>query len=255
VSTSGAPAGTYYRPDLAWVHHQGFGFHADACAPGILRLLEPLRQQRGLVVEVGCGTGLLARHLIDAGHRVVATDASPAMIALARRYVPDADDVRPLALPGDTVPEADAIVSVGHALSYLEDEAAIERALLSIARALRPGGIFAIDLCDLEWGRARRDAPPYVRVENDWAIITKFSLPSPNRFVRDITVFRRDTNQSWRRDDEHHENTLMDTPRLPALFDGSGVDVTVTSSFGGEQLPEGLRVLIGRRAPHASVRA
>jgi hypothetical protein len=23
----------YYRPDLALVHHLGFGFHADDCAP------------------------------------------------------------------------------------------------------------------------------------------------------------------------------------------------------------------------------
>lgn len=247
MSNSGTRGSTYYREDLAWVHHHGFGFHADACAPGILRLLEPVRERHGLVVEVGSGSGLLTRHLIDAGHRVIATDASPAMIDLARRHIPDADDVRTLVLPDDPIPEADAIVSVGHALSYLASEAAIERALFAIAHALRPDGIFAVDLCDLEWGATRRDAPPYARVYDDWAIITKFSLPSPNRFVRDITVFRREDGGSWRRDDERHENTLVDTDRLPNLFTGSGIDVTVASSFGGEQLPSGLRVLVGRR--------
>jgi len=69
----------YYRDDLALVHHRGFGFHADMCAPGIVALLGPVRDRRGLVVELGCGSGLLTRHLLDAGHRVVATDASPAM--------------------------------------------------------------------------------------------------------------------------------------------------------------------------------
>ena len=34
--------GRYYRTDLALVHHLGFGSHADACAPGILALLEPV---------------------------------------------------------------------------------------------------------------------------------------------------------------------------------------------------------------------
>ena len=29
----------YYRTDLARVHHLGFGFHADACARGVLALL------------------------------------------------------------------------------------------------------------------------------------------------------------------------------------------------------------------------
>src|SRR5947207_10716404 len=109
----------YYRPDLALVHHLGFGFHADACAPGILKLLEPSRVRGGLVVELGCGSGLLTRHLIDAGHRVVATDASEAMLALARETVPDAEAVTQVVLPDDPIPAADAIVSVGHVLSYL----------------------------------------------------------------------------------------------------------------------------------------
>ena len=74
----------YYRRDLALVHHLGFGFHADACAPGVLALLEPVLARNGLVVEIGCGSGLLTRYLIDAGHRVIATDASPAMLDLAR---------------------------------------------------------------------------------------------------------------------------------------------------------------------------
>ena len=42
----------YYRRDLALVHHRGFGFHADLCAPGIVELLEPVRERNGLVLEV-----------------------------------------------------------------------------------------------------------------------------------------------------------------------------------------------------------
>ncbi|MBO0732268.1 MAG: class I SAM-dependent methyltransferase, partial [Acidimicrobiaceae bacterium] len=127
----------YYRKELALAHHRGFGFHADACAPGILTLLEPVRAQQGLVVELGCGSGLLTRHLVDAGHRVVATDASAAMLELARAYVPEAEAIQSLTLPSDPIPEADAIVSVGHVLSYLPDEAAIDQALVAAARAIR----------------------------------------------------------------------------------------------------------------------
>lgn len=59
----------YYRRDLALVHHRGFGFHARACAPGILALLEPVRSRKGLVLELGCGSGLLTRELAAAGHQ------------------------------------------------------------------------------------------------------------------------------------------------------------------------------------------
>ncbi len=39
------PDTPYYRRDLALVHHLGFGFHADDCAPGILELLRPVRER------------------------------------------------------------------------------------------------------------------------------------------------------------------------------------------------------------------
>ena len=109
----------YYQYDLALVHARGFGQHADRCAPGILDLLAPVRG--GLVLEVGCGAGALTRHLLAAGHRVVATDASAAMVSLARSALRADADVRQLALPDDPL----------------------------------PGGVLAIDICDLEYGRVR----------------------------------------------------------------------------------------------------
>jgi SAM-dependent methyltransferase len=162
----------YYRQDLALVHHLGFGFHADMVAAGILNLLEPIRGRNGLVVELGCGSGLLTRHLVAAGHRVIATDASPAMLALAEGTAPGSEQFTQLVLPDDDIPRCDAVVAVGHPFSYLPDEDSVDRAFVAAAEALQPDGILAIDICDLEWGVARRDAPNLGRVGEDWAIIT-----------------------------------------------------------------------------------
>jgi SAM-dependent methyltransferase len=237
----------YYRRDLALVHHRGFGFHADLCAPGILELLKPVREREGLVLEVGCGSGLLTRYLVDAGHRVVATDASPAMLELASETVPDAEAIERLTLPDDPIPEAEAVVSIGHALSYLPTAEAIDRALVALARALRPGGVFAIDLEDLEWAAARVDQPAHGRVGDDWAIISEYDVPTPDRFVRDMTTFVREPDGAWRRDDERHDNVMVDTARIPALLAREGVAVEVRTSFGNEELPVGLRTIVGRR--------
>jgi SAM-dependent methyltransferase len=237
----------YYRRDLALVHHLGFGFHAQACAPGILELLAPVRECSGLVVELGCGSGLLTRYLLDAGHSVLATDASPAMLDLAREVTADAQDFRELVLPDDPIPACSAIVGVGHCLNYLPDTDAIDRALVAITEALLPGGVLAIDLCDLEWGQARRDAPNAGWVDDGWALISRFSVPAPDRFVREMTTFVREDDASWRRDDERHDNVLVDTSRVPALLRKHGVEATVASSFGSETLPVGLRAVIGHR--------
>jgi SAM-dependent methyltransferase len=236
----------YYGPDLALVHHRGFGFHADACAPGILALLDPVRRSGGLVLEIGCGSGLLTRRLVDAGLRVIATDASPAMLELARETVPGAE-IRRLTLPDDPVPEADAIVGVGHALNYLPDAPAVDRALAGLAGALRPGGVLALDLCDLEWAGTREGAAPHGWAGEDWALVTEFSVPSRDRFVRDMTIFVRNPDGTYTRGSERHENVMVDTARVPSLLAAHGVLAEVCASFGNEQLPAGLRVVIGRR--------
>jgi SAM-dependent methyltransferase len=239
----------YYRRELARVHHLGFGFHADACAPGILRLLEPVLEARGTVLEIGCGSGLLTKYLVDAGHRVVATDASPAMLDLAREYAPGAAEIRPLVLASDPVPAADAIVGVGHALNYLPTAEAIERALANLAGALAPGGIFAVDLCDLEWAAVRRDQPSQGRAGPDWAIVTESSVPAPDRYVRQMAVFVRDADGTWHRDDERHDNVLVPTAEVPGLLAGHGVTAEIRDSFGEETLPQGLKAVVGRKAP------
>jgi SAM-dependent methyltransferase len=243
-----SPVEPYYRPDLALVHDRGFRSHAAACAPGILQFLAPVRDRGGLVLELGCGSGLLTKELVDAGHDVIATDASPAMLELAReRLGGGAREVRRLTLPDDPLPRADAIVAVGHPINYLPDAAAIDRALIAIAGALRPEGLLAFDACDLEWARARADAPNFAIVRPDWAIITEFSVPSPDRFVREITTFVPKGDGSWRRDDEHHENVLVDASRIPVLLAAHGVEASVRSSFASETLPVGLRAITGHK--------
>jgi SAM-dependent methyltransferase len=238
----------YFRPDLARIHHEGFGFHADAVAPGVLAILEPVRVRGGTVLEIGCGSGLLTRYLVDAGHRVIATDASPAMVDLARSYAPGADAVQVLALPHDAVPPADAIVSVGHALSYLDSEADLHASLGALAAALRPGGTLAFDLCDLRWGEVRVGRPPQVWSENDWLLVTRTSVPTPDLFRRDMTMFvRNDGTDTWRRTEERHDNVLVDTTTIPPLLARHGVDAEVRPAFGDEELLDGLVAIVGTR--------
>ena len=116
------------------------------------------------------------------------------------------------------------------------------------AAALRPQGVFAIDLCDLRYGEARRDHPRDGRVGEGWAVVARFSLPRPNLLVRELTTFLRQEDGTWRRDDERHENVLLDTPRLPGFLARHGLDVRIAPSFGAETLPDGLVAIVGRAA-------
>lgn len=247
------PSDTYYHPDLAWVHHTGYSQHVERVAAGIVRLLRDGGLCVGArVLDIGCGSGLLARKLLDAGFAVHGVDASPAMIALARDYAPGADfDVMRLPTglaPGidGSLPDADAVVSTGHVLNYLDTRADIAQALGELARAVRPGGVIAIDLMTGRYSEKRVADAVHAKVEDDWVIVTRFSQPEPCRFDRAITIFRR-AGDAWRRSDETHRNLTFDVDDALNLLRDNRIDAQCRAAFGDEILPEGLAVLTGVR--------
>lgn len=235
----------YYQPDLAWIHHTGYSHHVEHTCPGILKLLRDAGLPAGAhILDVGCGSGLLARKLIAAGYSVHGVDASPAMIELARAHAPGAtfDVVR---LP-TRLPLADAVVSTGHVLNYLNSRDDIARALAELAQATRPGAVLALDLITERFVASRDPAPVHAKVEEDWAIVTRYSRPAPDQFDRHITGFRR-VGETWRRSDEHHRNVIFDSEDALRVLREQGIDAQLREAFGDEQLPEGLVVLNGVR--------
>ena len=60
------------------------------------------------------------------------------------------------------------------------------------------GGVLAIDICDLEFGRVRAGEANRGLAGPDWAVITEFSAPAPDIFVRDVTTFVPDGAGAWR---------------------------------------------------------
>src|SRR5262249_57706897 len=79
-----------YREDLAYIHDAGFGGYARSAAAVLLRALRQAGAERGLVIDLGCGSGILAAEIAAAGYDVLGFDISSAMVALARRHVPQA---------------------------------------------------------------------------------------------------------------------------------------------------------------------
>lgn len=98
------------------------------------------------VVDVCCGTGLMAAALTALDYRVAGVDASSSMLARARELLgPDAVLVRET-LPDLTIDGVfDAAVSTFDGLNYLTP-AQLRATLAALARRLRPRGWFVFDL-------------------------------------------------------------------------------------------------------------
>ena len=237
----------HYRPDLAWVHHVGHGQYAEHAAAGLLHAARLPPGAR--VLDVGCGSGLLARRLVEAGFDVVGVDASSAMIDLARTQAPGAR-LEVLALPTGRLPDAPGGLPSADAVSIvlndLDGTESIIAALGELAAALRPGGLLALDLMTEKFARRHDGRGAHVRIEDDWVVVTRDSRPAPRVLARDITVFRRDGN-AWRRTDEHHRNTTLEADSARSILRAHGVEAEERASFGEERPLEGLAVLVGRR--------
>src|SRR5262249_15777598 len=151
----------------------------------------------------------------------------PAMLEIARRKLPGAKEIRRLTLPWDPLPPADAIVGAGHPLSYLSNHADVRTALTALVHALRPGGILAVDLCDLAWHAANHGRPAQARLAGDWALIPTFHTPAEDRVAFELTVFTRNPDGTWRRDDERHDLVLTDTTQIPSWFTATDIELSV----------------------------
>lgn len=98
------------------------------------------------VLDVCCGTGLLAAELVGRGYEVVGVDASEAMLERARRLLgPDVTLVR-ATLPDLPVEGVfDAAVSTFDGLNYLAP-AQLRLTLATLVGRLRPGGWLVFDV-------------------------------------------------------------------------------------------------------------
>jgi len=98
------------------------------------------------VLDVCCGTGLLAAELVRLGYSIVGVDASAAMLARARDLLGADVALMQQSLPELTVDGVfDAAVSTFDGLNYLAPTE-FARSLAVVAQRLRPGGWLVFDL-------------------------------------------------------------------------------------------------------------
>jgi 2-polyprenyl-6-hydroxyphenyl methylase / 3-demethylubiquinone-9 3-methyltransferase len=126
-------AADWWRPDgvfamLHWI--------AEARAA----LVPPATRDGAVLVDLGCGAGLMAPHLHGKGYRHVGVDVTTSALAQAAQH-------GVLAVRGDVaaVPLADGcadVVAAGEILEHVPDPAAT---VGEACRLLRPGGLLVID--------------------------------------------------------------------------------------------------------------
>lgn len=228
-----------YTNDLAYIHDAGFGDFARNAAPGLLATLRRNGISSGLVVDLGCGTGIWANELVSAGYQVLGVDISPSMLRIARKRAPQARFVTASLLDCD-LPRCDAVTSLGECINYSFDPANSKRELARFFRrvyeALRPGGMLIFDTAEpgqIEGAGGRRT---YGEAE-DWAVLVESHEDRKRRtLIRRITSFRR-AGKLYRRTEELHQLRLYPGPELAVELEKAGFRARLAPGYGSCRLP------------------
>jgi SAM-dependent methyltransferase len=226
------------------VHDSAFGDFSRRIAPEILTIVRSAGVRSGRIVEIGCGSGLLAKHLSVAGYEVFGFDVSPAMITLARRRAPRArfrvGDLRSLPLPS-----CDAVICVGEVVTYVSGGLPVLRRFFRRAYdALPPGGLFVFDFMH---SARRRTYPARTIGAKDWSMAVRADYNRRTRILtRRIELVRR-FGSRVARSRETHKVRIYPVREIVATLNRIGFRVSTSRAIGDYQLLPGDTAVVARR--------
>lgn len=236
-----------YREDLAYIHDAGFG--SFACGAATL-LLEELRcggLDRGLVIDLGCGSGILGEQLSAGGFDVLGIDVSEALVALARRRVPQGR-FRVESLLTAELPPCVAIAAIGECFNYLFDERhsleGVRQVLGRAYEALAPGGLLLFDVA--EPGRVPGGTSKSFVEGEGWAVLAAAEEDPQGLLTRHITSFRQ-VGELYRRSHEVHRLRLLPREQVLSWLRDLGFEAQTLAAYGSVAFGPGQAGFLARK--------
>jgi SAM-dependent methyltransferase len=228
-----------YGSDLAHVHDVAFGGWAREAAPFVLARLREAGIDDGLVVDLGCGSGIWAAELLKAGYAVLGVDASADMLALARERAPAAE-LRRGSLHETALAPCVAITALGECVNY-GGPPSLELLFGRARTALEPGGLLVFDAAAPGREPAGRRR---VRHEgDDWVMRVDIAEDRAARtLTRRISLVRE-----GRAEEEVHVLRLYECPEVVDWLEAAGFGVVCHPSYGAARGLPGVNVYVATR--------
>ena len=228
----------YYQEDLAYVHDSGFGEFAINATSMILKTLGEQFPNKGLVIDLGCGSGIVAKSLTQAGFNVLGIDHSNAMIGLAKHKAPKAEFITGSFFDID-LPKCSAIISTSECFNYIthvtDNENALKNLFQKSFNALEEGGLLIFDM--IEPGTAD-DNKYIIEKEEDWTMFVHvFEDKDKNILTREVTLFRK-IGDNYRKSKEVHQAKLYKHESIITFLQEVGFCVDLFKQYNDLVLDE-----------------
>lgn len=223
----------WYKEDFAYIHDVGYSDYALKSAPGILEILAQNSILEGLVVDLGCGSGLSALELTKAHYQVLGVDISESLVAIARTRVPSAE-FRVESLFKIDIPFCHAVISIGECLNYLFDSDNNCQTLIQlferIYNALAPRGVFIFDVAEPDQVIEGNKIKNFTEGE-DWLVLIEKEEDQAQAILSRRIITLRKVEEYYRRDDKLHYLRLYKAADLTEKLRQVGFTVWSTSKL------------------------
>lgn len=195
----------------------------------------------GLVLELGCGTGILTEMFASRGYDMIGIDSSQEMLAqaLAKR-APDSNslylcqDMREFELYGTVR----AIVSLCDTMNYLTEYADLVAVLKLANNYLDPKGVFIFDLKTDAYYRSIGDKS-FCDSDDDVSFIWENSYDANERINEyALTLFLHEESDMYRRCDEYHVQRAFTLDEIKQAIAQAGMEFCGAVDINGNPASE-----------------
>jgi len=192
------------------------------------------------ILELGCGTGNLTEHMLRAGLKVVASDTSSDMLAIAEAKLRGFRGHRLLQLDMRRLPSSlgkfDAVIAACDVVNYLRNEQEVALFLRGVQPLLKSSGMLLFDV----HGKGRvsnwQQHGDYNRVGDKSCYLLRVNVHG-QKITQHLTGFVQKQNNNWQRFDETHRQTFYSIETLQQLLIQHGYNSISFYAFGSTSEP------------------
>lgn len=227
---------SFYRKQLAHIHDTYYGDIARHAAEEILKKVNHKVDRK--VIDLGCGSGILASILSENGMTVTGIDISADLLDIAKRKAPEAGFVH-ASLFDYEIDFADIICAVGEPLNYLFDEKAgyaeITKLFKKVYEKSARNGFFLFDIITDEVEIKKIS----IIEKDDYTMFIETDIDVEKNILTRKMIYFTQYQQYYQKDSETHKQYLYNTGIIEEILDEVGFNYQKSNGYGGLEFRKG----------------
>jgi SAM-dependent methyltransferase len=229
----------FYDAALSAIHDSYYGQLSFDASQEVKHLLGNIDTSNQYIVDLGCGSGILAKELTEQGFKVLGVDISKHMLKIAKHKAPNATFIQS-SLFDFPIPVCNMVCAIGEPINYLfegmENNPSLENLFQHVYQQLKPKGYFIFDVLTTETDKA----PTIKVVENEeMTMIVQISVDiATSVLTRKMTFFTK-AGDYFIKHKETHKQKLFDRFKIKDMLKEVGFLVSIVDNYNNNLFRQG----------------